>query len=61
MTTKPTKRTTIAEPLSVLVLLGGLSVSLHLTGWCPLWLTVAIASVLLALAVAGFRTVARVR
>jgi hypothetical protein len=61
VTTKPTKRTTIAEPLSVLVLLGGLSVSLFLTGWFSPWLTVAIASVLLALAVAGFRTVARVR
>lgn len=61
MTTNPPKRTTIAEPLSVLVLLGGLSASLILSGWLPLWGSVAAVSFPLALAVAGFRTVARVR
>lgn len=61
MTDKPPKRTTIAEPLSVLVLLGGLSAALFLTGWFSPWLTTAIVSFPMALAVAGFRTVARVR
>lgn len=61
MTTKPIKRSTVAEPLAVLVLLGGLSASLILSGWLPLWGSVAVASFPLALAVAGFRTVARVR
>lgn len=61
MTDKTPKRTTLAEPLSVLVLLGGLSVSLFLTGWFSPWLTVAIVSFLMALAVAGFRTALRVR